>query len=50
MGNSKYLDGLNADDAGAEGHDVGVVVLARKACAVGLGAHDGADALDLVGS
>ena len=45
-----HLGELGANDAGAKGEHVGVVVHARELGAEGLGAHDGAYALDLVGS
>lgn len=44
-----HLGELGAHDAGAKGKHIGVVVHARELGAEGLGAHDGAHALDLVG-
>ena len=44
-----HLGELGAHDARAEGEDVRVVVHAGELGAKGLGAHDGAHALDLVG-
>ena len=44
-----HLGELGAHDAGAKGEHVGVVVHARELGAEGLGAHDGTNALDLVG-
>ena len=43
-----HLGSLDADDARAEGNDVGVVVLFGKAGGVRLAAHAGADAMHLV--
>ena len=45
-----HLGELGAHDAGAKGEHVGIVVHAGELGAEGLGAHDGAYALDLVGS
>ena len=45
-----HLGELGAHDAGAKGEHVGVVVHAGELGAEGLGAHNGAYALDLVGS
>ena len=45
-----HLGELGAHDAGAKGEHVGIVVYARELGAEGLGAHNGAYALDLVGS
>ena len=45
-----HLGELGAHDAGAKGEHVGIVVHARELGAEGLGAHNGAYALDLVGS
>ena len=44
-----HLGHLHADDAGTEGDDVGVVVLLAQASRIGLAAHAGTHALDLVG-
>ena len=44
-----HLGELGAHDAGTKGEHVGVIVHARELGAEGLGAHDGANALDLVG-
>ena len=44
-----HLGHLHADDAGTEGDDVGVVVLLAQAGRIGLAAHAGTHALDLVG-
>ena len=45
-----HLGELGAHDAGAKGEHVGIVVHAGELGAEGLGAHNGAYALDLVGS
>ena len=45
-----HLGELGAHDAGAKSEHVGIVVHAGELGAEGLGAHDGAYALDLVGS
>ena len=45
-----HLSELGANDAGAKGQHVGVIVHTGELGAEGLGAHDGAYALDLVGS
>ena len=45
-----HLGELGAHDAGAKGEHVGVVVHTGELGAEGLGAHDGAYALDLIGS
>ena len=44
-----HLGEFRSHDAGAKGKHVGVVVHAGELGAEGLGAHDGAYALDLVG-
>ena len=44
-----HLGELGAHDASAKGEHVGIVVHAGELGAEGLGAHDGANALDLIG-
>ena len=44
-----HLGELGAHDAGTKGEHVGVIVHARELGAEGLGAYDGANALDLIG-